>query len=134
MDKQEFLIVKGFIWMIIIILIPIWAYFTFFSPIINVWQQSKLGEAELARADSNRQIAICEAFAIKESSKALADAEVIRAEGVSKANLIIGESLKDNESYLRYLWVQGLQTNNMQVVYIPTEANMPILESTRLKQ
>lgn len=133
MDKEHYLIIKGFIWLGIIILLPIWAYFTFFSPLINVWQQSKLGEGELARADFNRQIAICEALATKESSKALADSEVLRAEGVAKANLIIGESLKGNESYLRYLWVQGLQTNNMQVVYIPTEANMPILEATRLK-
>lgn len=32
-----------------------------------------------------------------------------------------------------YIWIQGLQTNNMQVVYVPTEANLPILEATRLK-
>jgi hypothetical protein len=60
----------------------------------------------------------------------LADAEVIRAEGVAKANKIIGDSL--TEGYLRYLWIQGLQTNQMQVVYVPTEANLPIMESHRL--
>ncbi len=48
-----------------------------------------------------------------ESAKHLADAEVIRAEGVAKANKIIGDSLKDNEGYLRYLWIQGLQTNQI---------------------
>lgn len=103
------------------------------QPNYNVWQQQKLGEAELARADSNRKIATLEAQAVKESSKALADAEIIRAEGVAKANKIIGESLNGNEAYLRYLWVQGLQTNNMQVVYIPTEGNLPILEAGKRK-
>jgi hypothetical protein len=111
----------------------IWGYFALISPMLNVWQESKVGEAELARAESNRQIATLEAVAKKDSAKSLADAEVIRAEGVAKANKIIGDSLEGNEGYLRYLWIQGLQTNQMQVVYVPTEANLPIMESRRLK-
>lgn len=99
-----------------------------------IWAERKRGEAEYAHAEANRKIAILEAEAKKESAKALCDAEVIRAEGVAKANKIIGESLANNEGYLRYLWIQGLQTNNMQVVYIPTEANLPILESQRMKK
>lgn len=102
-----------------------------FGPIYSVWSQRLHGEAELARAESNRQIRILEAKAEQEASKALAEAEVIRAEGVARANKIIGDSLKNNEGYLRYLWIQGLQTNQMQVVYVPTEANLPILEANR---
>ena len=111
----------------------IWGYVAIIAPILSVWQQRKAGEAELAHAESNRQIATLEALAKKESAKALADAEVIRAEGVAKANKIIGDSLSGNEGYLRYLWIQGLQTNQMQVVYVPTEANLPILESARFR-
>ena len=114
-------------------IIGLWSYYNFVYPYVHVWQESMIGQAELARAESNRQIATCEAIAKKESSKALADAEVIRAEGVAKANKIIGDSLTGNEGYLRYLWIQGLQTNQMQVVYVPTEANLPIMESKRLK-
>lgn len=99
----------------------------------TVWSEGKNGEAELARAESNRQIKTLEARALLESSKHLADAEIIRAKGVAEANRIIGDSLKENEGYLRYLWIQGLQTNQMQVVYIPTEAGLPILEAGRLK-
>jgi hypothetical protein len=110
----------------------LWSYINFLAPYVHVWQQGMLGQAELARADSNRQIATCEAMAKKESSKALADAEVIRAEGVAMANKIIGDSLAGNEGYLHYLWIQGLQTSNMQVVYVPTEANLPIMEANRL--
>ncbi len=101
--------------------------------VYDVWAQGKEGEAELAKAESNRQIKTLEAKAAMESAKHLADAEVIRAKGVAEANKIIGDSLKENEGYLRYLWIQGLQTNQMQVVYVPTEANLPIMESTRLK-
>ena len=69
-------------------------------------------------------------IAKKESAQLLADAEVTRAEGVAKANKIIGDSLKGNESYLRYLWINGLsEKDNNTVIYVPTEANLPILEA-----
>ena len=134
MNDDTWRIIKGCGTIFLCVVMVLWFYCSFASPYLHVWQQSKLGEAELARADSNRQIATCEALAKKESAKALADAEVIRAEGVAKANKIIGDSLSGNEGYLRYLWIQGLQTNNMQVVYVPTEANLPIMESQRLRQ
>lgn len=133
MDDEMWSFIKVTSGLAVATIVFVWLYFSFASPYLHVWQQSKLGEAELARADSNRQIATCEALAKKESAKALADAEVIRAEGVAKANKIIGDSLSGNEGYLRYLWIQGLQTNNMQVVYVPTEANLPIMESLRLR-
>lgn len=110
-----------------------WSYVNFISPNIYIWQQSMAGQAELAHAQYSRQIATCEAEAKKESAKSLADAEVIRAEGVAKANKIIGDSLNENEAYLRYLWIQSLESSGNTVVYIPTEAGLPILESKRLK-
>lgn len=103
-------------------------------PQYGVWQQGKAGEAELERADQNRQIRIQEAKALMESAKYKADAETIRAQGVADANKIIGESLKDNDAYLRYLWVQGLHDGSSEAIYIPTEANLPILEATRLQK
>lgn len=95
----------------------------------SIWSERQYGMAELARAESNRQIKVCEAEAHLQSAKKYADSEIIRARGVAEANKIIGDSLKDNESYLRYLWVQGLQTNTMQTIYVPTEAGLPILEA-----
>lgn len=59
-----------------------------------------------------------------------AEIEVARAEGVAQANKIIAQSIDTN--YLRYLWVQGLQSNDKQVVYVPTESNLPIMEAGRL--
>ena len=109
---------------ILLVAVVIYGY-----PQYKVWQQRLAGQAELARAEQNRRIAIQEAEAKKESARALADAEVIRAEGVAKANSIIGESLRGNESYLRYLWIQTLNDNPQSVIYVPTEAGLPILEA-----
>ena len=61
-----------------------------------------------------------------------AEIEVAKAEGVAKSNSIIANSITDN--YLRYKWVEGLQRNEMQVIYVPTEANLPIMEAGRLDE
>ena len=104
-------------------------------PVYDVWSQEMKGKAELARAESNRQISVFEAQAKKDSAKLLADAEIERAKGVAEANKIIGISLKDNEEYLRYLWIDTLHHNeNNKIIYIPTEAGLPILEANRVKK
>lgn len=100
-------------------------------PQYKVWQQNKEGEAELARAEQNRQIAIQEARAKKEAAKELAAAEITRAEGIAKANEIIGNSLTNNEAYIHYLWIEALRESKSDVIYIPTEAGIPITESQR---
>ena len=102
-------------------------------PRYNVYEQSLKGEAELARATQNRQIIMQEAQAKKEAATLLGEAEVARAKGVAEANKIIGESLHNNEAYLRYLWINGLSEhgNAPTIVYVPTEAGLPILEAGR---
>ncbi len=101
-------------------------------PQYNIYSQRSQGAAMLAHAQSAKEVAVAEAKAKMESAELLAQAEVARARGVAQANQIIGESLKNNESYLRYLWIQGLESNNPTVIYVPTEANLPILEASRL--
>lgn len=101
-------------------------------PTYNVWTSQKQGEAELAQAQQNRQIAVNEAQAKMESAKLLAQAEVERAKGVAEANKIIAEGLKGHDEYLRYLWiteVAAVGKDGKTVVYVPTEANLPILEA-----
>lgn len=100
-------------------------------PHYGVYKQRLEGEALLAHAQASKEVAVAEAKAKMESAELLSQAEVKRAEGVAKANQIIGESLKGNEGYLRYLWIQNLESNNPTVIYIPTEAGLPILEAER---
>jgi regulator of protease activity HflC (stomatin/prohibitin superfamily) len=98
-------------------------------PKYNIWEREQRGRAELAQAEWNRKIKVEEAKAKKLSAIEEAAAEVTRANGVAQANQIIGESLKNNESYLRYLWIQGLQDKDNNVIYVPTEAGLPVLEA-----
>lgn len=100
----------------------------------NVWASGMQGKAELQQADWNRQIAVREAQAKQEAAISLAQAEVERAKGVAQANKIIGDSLRNNEDYLRYLWIDNLQNGKNQVIYVPTETNLPILEASRLRK
>lgn len=79
------------------------------GPLYNVWAQSLQGKAELQKAEYTRQVAVLEAQAKKDSAQQLADAEVIRAEGVARANQVIAGSLKDNKEYLQYLYIQNLE-------------------------
>jgi hypothetical protein len=106
-------------------------------PKYDVYSREMTGRAELAQATSNRQIKVNEAMAAEEAAKHLAQAEIERAKGVAQANKIIGDSLKGNEDYLRYLWIHNLaeaEKLGAEVIYVPTEANLPILESTRRLQ
>jgi hypothetical protein len=102
-------------------------------PRYHVWQQGLVGEAELRRAEQNRKITVQEAEAKLEAAKSLAEAEVERAKGVAKANEIIGGSLNGREEYLHYLWIHAIQETQNKVIYIPTEANLPVLEAMRLR-
>lgn len=101
-------------------------------PQYNVYSQRMAGQALLAHAQASKEVAVAEARAKMESADLLAQAEVRRAEGVAKANRIIGDSLKGNESYLRYLWVNNLENSHNQVIYVPTEAGLPLMEAGRL--
>ena len=103
-----------------------WGY-----PKYRVYSQEMAGRALLAEAESSRQIAVREAQAKKDAAAMLAQAEIERAKGVAEANRIIGDSLHNNEDYLRYLFVNGLENTKNQVIYVPTEANLPILEASR---
>ncbi|KRG82099.1 hypothetical protein ABB34_13885 [Stenotrophomonas daejeonensis] len=100
-------------------------------PRYRVYAQELRGKAALVEAESNRRIAVLEAEAARDAAVALAAAEIERAKGVAEANRIIGDSLKGNEGYLRYLYIDALKTTPNQTIYIPTEAGLPILEAQR---
>ncbi len=72
-----------------------------------------------------------------ESSKLTAQAEVERAKGVAEANTIIADGLGGAEGYLRWRYIEMLEETGKReggrtIIYVPTEANLPILEARRL--
>ena len=121
-------------WFVVKIVLAI-IVIVFLSAVVFGWQWFKVfsaeqsGKAELAQAEFNRQISVREAQAHLDSAKLLAEAEVERAKGVKQANEIIAGSLKGHEEYLRYLWIQNVSVGEHQVIYVPTEAGLPILEA-----
>lgn len=108
------------------------AFFFVGCPHYNVWQQGLAGKAALSRAVEDRQIAIEEARAKKDSAQLLAEAEAIRAAGLAEAIQIVGGALEGNQSYLRYRWIEGLHDGSSELIYVPTEAGLPILEAGRM--
>jgi regulator of protease activity HflC (stomatin/prohibitin superfamily) len=99
------------------------------APQYNVYSARLNGEAQLAEAESSRQIAVREAMAARDSAELKAEAEIIRARGVAEANKIVSEGLGGLEGYLRYLYINNLENTKNQIIYIPTEAGLPILEA-----
>src|SRR3990167_1227305 len=86
----------------------------------------------LQSAHYHRRVQVIDAEGKRDAATALAEAEVNRAKGVAQANQIIAGSI--TEPYLRYLFIQNVAgTANKEVIYVPTEATLPILEAQRLK-
>lgn len=93
----------------------------------NVWRAEMSGKAELRQAQQNRQIMIEEAQANLESQKLNSLAEVERAKGMAQSIEI--ENGKLTPMYIHYLWVRNIDKMDGSKIYIPTEANLPILEA-----
>jgi predicted negative regulator of RcsB-dependent stress response len=132
----------------IVIVLLLTVLFMAGCPAYRVYDRAQTGKAEYEQAKHNRQIKVEEAKAKNEAAISEAEAMIkiahaknesriieaqgirqadsIKAIGVAEANKIIGNSLKENKEYLHYLWVTSLDKNDK--VYIPTEANIPILE------
>lgn len=98
-------------------------------PSYNVYIMQMQGQANLAHAVNDSEVQVKQAQGKMEASKLLAQAEVERAKGAAQANDILMSKLGGPEGYLRYLFIQTLETRNGDTIYIPTEANLPILEA-----
>lgn len=98
-------------------------------PQYSVYSARLDGESLLAHAQASKEVAVAEAKAKMESASLLAQADTIRAHGIARSNQIIGQSLTD--AYLHWFWIDNIDKSN-NVIYVPTEANLPILEAGRL--
>lgn len=123
MNIKEVLIYAG-------IILAVVGGFMFGTPKYKVWKAEQNGKAQFAEAEQNRRIKIEEAKANLEAEKLNAQAEIERAKGAAEAIKIENGSL--TPEYIQYLWVrQQGSLSDKTVIYIPTEANLPILEANR---
>ena len=124
-NKHQKAISIGLIFLVLLVLAGLfWG-----GPQYKIYTQEMSGKAKLAEAEWSKKITIEEAKAEKESAKLKAEAEVERAKGIAEANKIIAESL--TKEYIQYKFIEGLNDGNTEVIYVPTEANLPIMEATR---
>lgn len=123
---------KRSVWIVLVVVLLVVAM-AFVIPWYNVWSQEMEGKAEFAKAEQNRKIKIEEARANLEAEKLNAQAEVERAKGAAEAIRIENGSI--TPTYIQYLWVrQQSDLSDKTVIYIPTETNLPLLESTRFNR
>lgn len=95
-------------------------------PIWNVWSEGMSGAAALRRAESEKLIMI-------EQAKAEVEAATLRAQAIEA----VGEAVKRYPEY-RYqeyigAFASALENGDIrQIIYVPTEAGIPILEAGRV--
>ena len=92
-------------------------------PKYNVWEQGLAGKAKLERASQERKILV-------EQAKAELEAAGIRAEAIE----VLGQKAKDYPEYRlqEFLgaFAEALQSDKIdKIIYVPTEANIPIMEA-----
>lgn len=112
------------------VVIVVFSFFVFFI----AWAVIK-PKYNLYRAGVEKRIAVEQAKATRDSAVQLKAAEITRAEGVAAANKIINNSI--TPAYLRYFYIQQLaEVEHLggKIIYVPTEAGLPILEAGRLNQ
>ena len=119
----------------IITLVVIAAIVLIGLPTYNVYSKQMAGKAAYEQAVQDRRIRVLEAQAALDSAKLTAQADIERAKGTNEANRIMAESLGGPDNYLRWSYIHMLEETagkqGREVIYIPTEAGMPILEAGR---
>lgn len=96
-------------------------------PKYKIYKQDLRGQATLREAEWTKKVAIEGAKAERDSAVLFAEKEVTRARGLAEAQKIIDGTLTDK--YLRYLYIQGLNDGTSEVIYVATEAGIPITEA-----
>lgn len=119
--------VIGF-WTVGAVLFGLVAFLLWFVPIYGVWQAGLGGKAALMRAEQEKQIQIEQAKAELESAK-------LRAEAIS----IVGEASKLYPEYRTQEFIgafgEAIKSGSIdQIIYVPTEANIPIVDPGRFNQ
>ena len=109
--------VVGLITLILVLMIGL--------PNYNVWRLGKTGQALLKKAEQEKQILI-------ETAKAEVEAAKLRAEAIE----IVGKSAQEYPEYRlqEFMGAFGEALNSdkiEQIIYVPTEGNIPILEAGR---
>ncbi len=119
-------------WVVVVVLSLLFAGSLFWVlPTWNVWASRKAGEAHLAEAQFEQQIQVAQAEGRLLAAQKNKEAAIIEAEAVAAQINVIGKGLTKHDLYLRWQWIRMMEEREGETIYVPTEANLPILEATR---
>lgn len=119
---------------IILIVIAI-AFALWFIPTYRVWASQKSGEADLAQAHKEQQVQVAKAQGRLDAAALNKQAAVVEAEAVASQIEKIGANLTKHDLYLKWQWIKMMEERpESSVIYVPTEANLPILEAGMRKR
>jgi hypothetical protein len=99
------------------------------GPQLNLYRANTEKQAVIADQRAQSEAAEFAAKSAVTQAAAKADAMVIEAKGLAESQQIIASTL--TPEYIRYLYIKALEGNPNQVIYVPTEAGLPILEAGR---
>jgi regulator of protease activity HflC (stomatin/prohibitin superfamily) len=103
----------------------------------RVWSSHQRGLADLQQAKNEQQIQIAQAQSRLDAAELNKRAAIIEAEAVAEQIKAIGGELTHHDLYLRWQWIKMMEERpdegDHSVIYVPTEANLPILEANRLR-
>ena len=121
---KEIGIIFGVVVFVMVLIFALMVGYRYYS----VWSMEMQGKAKLAEATQSRQIQI-------EQARSEREAAALRAEAIA----IVGKAAKEFPEYRlqEFLgaFAEALKEGNInQIMYVPTEANIPITEATRIRQ
>jgi regulator of protease activity HflC (stomatin/prohibitin superfamily) len=122
----------GWVFLALLPIVVIWALCAI-GRVYGVWAAHKRGQADLAQAQNDQQIQVARAQGRLQAAELNKQAEIIDASAVAKSVEIIGTALHNNHGYLQWKWIHMMEENDNSVIYVPTEAGLPILEAGRLQ-
>ncbi len=99
------------------------------SPQLNLYRANTEKQAVIADQRAQSEAAEFAAKSAVTQATAKAEAMIIEAQGLAESQQIIAATL--TPEYIRYLYIKALEGNPNQVIYVPTEAGLPILEAGR---
>ncbi len=117
-------------WIVVLIL----AWILIGYPRWNVWASHQKGLADLQRAKNEQQVQVSAAQGRLDAAQLNKKAAVIEAEAVALQIKEIGAELTSHGLYLRWQWIEMMKhvgVDGTQTIYVPTEANLPVLEAGR---
>lgn len=103
------------------------------GPMWKVWASHKDGQADLQRARNEQQIQVAEAQGRVDAAQLNKQAAIIEAQAVAAQIEAIGNQLTRHDLYLKWQWIKMMEETDNTTIYVPTEAQIPVMEAMRLK-